>query len=185
MKNIILVLFSFFAIGCSSVAIPVPEKNYVPPAELNYRKYFHSNRNQLDTIEGVWTEFVVGSLYEDGKLIKRKEIPKRARWIVIKKGSHYQILNEYGEQNKFVASFKPSRDPNTFTFDCLFIQSKDHVVTNATMVDEHRIEMAYDAPMGVFEEHYGDFMGEALKTDPYKTLQLHWQFNWLKTFPIE
>ena len=104
---------------------------------------------------------------------------------MIKKGSHYQILNEYGEQNKFVASFKPSRDPNTFTFDCLFIQSKDHVVTNATMVDEHRIEMAYDAPMGVFEEHYGDFMGEALKTDPYKTLQLHWQFNWLKTFPIE
>ena len=69
MKNIILVLFSFFAIGCSSVAIPAPEKNYVPPAELNYRKYFHSNRNQLDTIEGVWTEFVVGSLYEDGKLI--------------------------------------------------------------------------------------------------------------------
>ncbi|MDP7127455.1 MAG: hypothetical protein QGI00_07505 [Candidatus Marinimicrobia bacterium] len=55
----------------------------------------------------------------------------------------------------------------------MFIQSKDHVVTTATMVDGKRIEMAYDAPKGIFAEYYGAFMGEALKADPYKTLQLH------------
>ncbi len=185
MKNLRPFIICCLIFGCSQKALPPPEPDYVPPAEMNYRKYFHSNQKSLDPIEGVWTEFVVGSLYEDGKLIQRKEIPKRARWIVIKKGSHYQILNEYGEQNQFVASFKPSRDSHTFIFDCEFIKSKDRVVTEATMVDGKRIEMAYDAPEGIFEEQYGEFMGEALKADPYKTLQLHWQFNWLKTFPIE
>ena len=41
------------------------------------------------------------------------------------------------------------------------------------MVDGKRIEMAYDAPKGIFAEYYGAFVGEALKADPYKTLQLH------------
>ena len=116
MKNHIFILALFFNFGCIVDQGLKPEPSYVPEAELNYRKYFDTNQNSLDPIEGVWTEYVVGTLYEDGKVIQRKEISKRARWIVFKKGSIYNIINEYGEQNQFVASFKPSRDANTFTF---------------------------------------------------------------------
>jgi hypothetical protein len=169
--------------GCQFNIAPPMDPQYIPVAEKHYRNYFERNREDLDIVEGVWTEYVVGSLYEDGKLIQRKEIPQKARWVVIKKGAQYQILNEYGEQNKFVASFKPTRDKNIFTFDCLFLQSKDHIRVKATLIEGKRIEMAYDAPEGIFAEHYSEFMGEALKSDPAKTLQLYWQFNWLKTFP--
>lgn len=159
------------------------DSDYISVAEKNYRNYFDSNIENLDGIEGVWTEFVVGSLYEDGKLIQRKQIPKRAKWIVSKKGSYYQILNQYGEQNKFVASFKPTNDRNRYIFDCLLTQTNDRITATATLVEGKRIEMAYDAPAGVFAKQYGEFMGEALKSDTAKTLQLYWQFNWLKTFP--
>lgn len=165
--------------------IPKPDSSHIAPAEANYRKYFLSNRDKLDPIEGIWTEYVVGTLYEDGKVIQRKEVPNRARWIVSKKGSVYTILNEYGEQNKYVASFKPGRNDSTFTFDCYFIRTKDHIITRATLVQGNRIEMDYDAPKGVLEENYLEFIGTEMNHDPDKTIVLHWRFNWLKTFPVD
>ncbi|MBT3763985.1 MAG: hypothetical protein HOB42_12390 [Candidatus Marinimicrobia bacterium] len=169
--------------GCTNFEMSKPEPSHIPPAEVNYRKHFLTNKSTLNPIEGVWMEYVVGTLYEDGKVVERKEVPKRARWIVIKKGNVFKIFNEYGEQNKYVASFKQGRQKDTYTFDCYFIKSKDHIITKVLMVDGKRIEMAYDAPKGIFEENYQEFMGKALKHDPEKTLELHWQFNWLKTFP--
>ncbi|MGY8780188.1 MAG: hypothetical protein ACKVJJ_00835 [Fidelibacterota bacterium] len=170
---------------CVSLKLAKPDSSFIPPAEVNYRKYFLTNQSTLNPIEGVWTEYVVGTLYEDGKVVQRKEVPKRARWIVIRKGSLYQILNEYGEQNKFIASFKNGSKKGTYDFDCYFIKSKDRIIAKVSMIDENRIEMEYNAPKGVFEENYREFMGEALKQDSEKKLELNWQFNWLKTFPVD
>ena len=84
-----------FYFACSPKIEIKSNPNYIVPAEVNYRKYFKSNFNSLEPLEGIWTEYVVGTLYDGGKVIERKEIAKRARWIVIKKGSYYNILNEY------------------------------------------------------------------------------------------
>ena len=159
--------------------------NYIAPAEINYREYFARNQARLDPIEGIWTEYVVGTLYHNGKVLQRKEIPKRARWIVIKKEVSYKSLNEYGEQDKYVANFKQKSNENALTVDCYFIKTKDHIRTEAKLVDGNRIEMAYDAPKGVFEENYHQFMDTELPEEEQKQLQLHWQFNWLKTFPLD
>ena len=58
--------------------------SFEPQATRNYKKHFSSNKANLDPIEGVWTEYGVGTLSEDGKVIQRKEIQKRASWIIIK-----------------------------------------------------------------------------------------------------
>ena len=88
-------------------------------------------------------------------------------------------------QNKFIASFKPNSKKDTFTFNCLYLKSKDHIITEAKLVNHNRIEMAYDAPKGVLEENYQEFNGSDTNRDPEKKLVLHWQFNWLKTFPLD
>ena len=90
MKNHIFILALFFNFGCIVDQGLKPEPSYVPEAELNYRKYFDTNQNSLDPIEGVWTEYVVGTLYEDGKVIQRKEISKRDPVDRIQKGIHLQ-----------------------------------------------------------------------------------------------
>ena len=180
-----MVLLSIVNMACIGSVNTGSDMNYIAPAEINYRQYFSRNHSRLDPIEGIWTEYVVGTLYHNGKVLQRKEIPKRARWIVIKKEESYKILNEYGEQNKYVANFKQKSNENAFTFDCYFIKTKDHIRTEAKLVDGNRIEMAYDAPKGVFEENYHQFMDTELPEEEQKQLQLHWQFNWLKTFPLD
>lgn len=182
-KNAIL-FFCIYFFACSSKINIEPDSNYVVPAEKNYREYFKSNYNNLDPLEGIWTEYVVGTLYDDGKVIERKEIAKRARWIVIKNGSHYKVLNEYGEQNKFEASFKQNKIKNSYLFECLFIKTQDHVKVEAKLIDDKTIEMAYNAPKGVFEESYREFMLTDLVDGEQKELELFWQFSWLKTFPL-
>ncbi|MBL7009917.1 MAG: hypothetical protein ISR82_01680 [Candidatus Marinimicrobia bacterium] len=156
---------------------------FEPPAKLNYKKHFTRHQSTLDPIEGIWTEYVVGTLSEDGKVIKRKEIPKRAIWIIIKSKGEYRILNEYGEQNKFIASFKRTPKKNTYTFNVYYLESKDRVMAEATLVNGNRLEMAFDAPKGIFEENYKEFMGPNHSAGSDKQLTLHWQFNWLKSFP--
>ena len=183
-KNAIL-FFCIYFFACSSKINIEPDSNYVVPAEKNYRKYFKSNYNNLDPLEGIWTEYVVGTLYDDGKVIERKEIPKRARWIIIKNGSSYKILNQYGEQNKYVASFKRGKIKNYYTFDCLIIKTKDRINVEAQLIDDTTIEMSYNAPRGIFEESYKEFMLVDLLESEQNNLELYWQFNWLKTFPIE
>ena len=44
--------------------------------------------------------------------------------------------------------------------------------------------MAYNAPKGVFEESYREFMLTDLVDGEQKELELFWQFSWLKTFPL-
>ena len=184
MKKNIILFFLVFYFGCAPKIKIKTDPNYIVPAELNYRKYFKSNYNNLDPLEGIWTEYVVGTLYDAGKVIERKEIAKRARWIVIKNGSHYKVLNEYGEQNKFEASFKQNKIKNSYLFECLFIKTQDHVKVEAKLIDDKTIEMAYNAPKGVFEESYREFMLTDLVDGDQKELELFWQFSWLKTFPL-
>jgi len=45
--------------------------------------------------------------------------------------------------------------------------------------------MSYNAPRGIFEESYKEFMLVDLPESEQNNLELYWQFNWLKTFPIE
>lgn len=184
MKLFLILIVSVFNLSCQGGLKEIVEPSYLAPAEINYRTYFARNISTLDPIEGVWTEFVVGTLYEDGKVLERKEIPRRARWIIIKDGLNYKILNQYGEQNKYIASFKKNIKDNFFTFDCLFINTKDHIKTNAELVDGVRIEMAYNAPDGIFKESYKEFTLSDLSHNEKKNLELFWQFNWLKTYPL-
>ena len=134
-------------------------------------------------LEGVWTEYAVGTLSEDGKVIQRKEIQKRATWIIIKNKGEYQVLNEYGEQNKFIASFTRTSQKNAYMFNAFYSESKDHIKVEAILVNGNRLEMAYDAPPGIFEENYREILDTIHIQDPDKKLTLHWQFNWLKSFP--
>ena len=185
MKKNGIIIFLIFYFACSPNIDIKPDSNYIPLAETNYRKYFKRNYNNLDPLEGIWTEYVVGTLYDDGKVIERKEIAKRARWIVIKKGSSYKILNEYGEQNTYEASFKHNKKKNSYTFDCLIIKTKDHIKVEAKLIDGKTIEMSYNAPKGIFEDSYKEFMLTDLPESEQKNLELFWQFNWLKTFPLD
>ena len=109
-----VLLLSLF--GCSKLIEQQSKIAPISQALTNYQKYFSTNQNSLDPIEGIWTEYVVGTLYEDGKVIHRKEVEKRATWIIIKKGATYQILNDYGEQNKFIAV---SSHRHGLQFECL------------------------------------------------------------------
>ena len=182
-KNAILFYLLFYFACLPNINIE-PDANYIVPAEMNYRNYFKSNYSSLDPLEGIWIEYVVGTLYDNGKVIERKEIPKRARWIVIKSGSNYKILNEYGEQNKYKASFKQNKIKDSYTFDCLFIKTKDHIKVEAKFIDEKIIKMAYNAPEGIFAESYKEFMLTDLLKNEQRELELFWQFSWIKTFPL-
>ncbi|MEA1882413.1 MAG: hypothetical protein U9N31_08450 [Candidatus Marinimicrobia bacterium] len=172
-------------VGCGNLIEQQSKIAPISQALKNYQKYFSSNQNILNPIEGIWREFVVGTLYEDGNVIQRKEVRNRATWIIIKKGGKYQVLNDYGEQNKYIASFKQGSKKDTYTFNCLYLESKDRIITEARLVNNNRIEMAYDAPQGVIEENYREFVGMEMNRDPEKKLELHWQFNWLKSFPVD
>ena len=103
--NFKITLYIFIFSGCTNLVKQQDSMPFEPPATRNYKKHFSSHKANLDPIEGVWTEYAVGTLSEDGKVIQRKEIQKRASWIIIKNKGEYQVLNEYGEQNKFIASF--------------------------------------------------------------------------------
>ena len=182
-KNVILFCLLFY-VACSPNINIEPDANYIVPAEMNYRKYFKNNYNSLDPLEGIWVEYVVGTLYDGGKVVERKEIPKRARWIIIKNGSNYKILNEYGEQNKYEALFKKNKIKDSYIFDCLFIKTKDHIKVEAKLIDDKTIEMSYNAPKGIFQESYKEFMLTDLVDNEQKELELFWQFSWIKTFPL-
>ena len=184
MKKSAILFFLIFYFACTPNLNIKPDSAYIVPAEVNYRKYFKSNYKSLDTLEGVWIEYVVGTLYDDGKVIERKEIAKRARWIVIKEGSYYKILNEYGEQNKYEASFEKNNVKNSYIFNCLFIKTKDRVEVEAKLINSKTIEMAYNAPKGIFEESYREFMLTDLLNGEQKELELFWQFSWIKIFPL-
>ena len=83
MKFFFVIIFLFFA--CTQLPLD-QETELKTPVQKSYEKYFHRNKNSLDPIEGIWTEYAVGTLYGDHKVIKRETEPKRARWIVVKKG---------------------------------------------------------------------------------------------------
>ena len=177
---LIISLFIIILSGCTQLLKQQTTIPFEPPATLNYKKYFTSHKATLNPIEGIWTEYVVGTLYDNGTVVKREEIPKRASWIIIKNKNEYQILNEYGEQNKYIASFKPAREKDTYIFNAYYLKSKDRVKAEAKLVDGHRIEMAYEAPQGMFDQNYIEI--ENLNHSD-KQLTLLWQFNWLKIFP--
>jgi len=144
------------------------------PVQKSYEKYFQRNKKSLDPIEGIWTEYAVGTLYGDHKVIKRETEPKRARWIVVKKGKIFKILNIYGNQHFFNASFTPTNKKGFYHFECSIRETKDHISTMAQVFGVDRIEMAYNAPKGVFNDVY------TLSND---NLELHWEIQWLKSTP--
>ena len=181
--NFKITLYIFIFSGCTNLVKQQDSVPFEPPATRNYKKHFSSHKANLDPIEGVWTEYAVGTLSEDGKVIQRKEIQKRASWIIIKNKGEYQVLNEYGEQNKFIASFTRTSQKNAYMFNAFYFESKDHIKVEAILVNGNRLEMAYDAPPGVFEKNYREILDTIHIQDPDKKLTLHWQFNWLKSFP--
>jgi hypothetical protein len=100
-------LVSFLLLSACAKIIEQQSNILVPsPTELYYQKYFVQHKDKLDPIEGIWTENVVATLYENNKVVTRETEADRATWVIIKKGKEYVILNRYGEQNKFIASFK-------------------------------------------------------------------------------
>ena len=132
----------------------------------------------MDPIEGIWTEYAVGILYGDRKVIKREVQPKRATWIVIKRGKKFEVLNVNGNKYFFDASFIPTNKKDIYQFECMIHESKDQIKTSAKLIDPNRLEMAYDAPKRFFNDVYKSSIEKS-----EKDLELYWEVEWLK-YPI-
>ena len=186
--NVSLVSFLLLS-ACAKIIeqqsnIPVPS-----PTELYYQKYFVQHKDKLDPIEGIWTENVVATLYENNKVVTRETEAERATWVIIKKGKEYVILNRYGEQNKFIASFKSGQKADTYIYACFDKQTKENIKAEAKMIQNNLIEMEYDAPESVLKENYHEYLSVDLsqidQNYEKKYIVLHWQFNWLKILPLD
>ena len=182
-------LVSFLLLSACAKIIEQQSNILVPsPTELYYQKYFVQHKDKLDPIEGIWTENVVATLYENNKVMTRKTEADRATWVIIKKGKEYVILNRYGEQNKFIASFKSGQKEGTYIYTCFDKQTKENIKAEAKMIQNNLIEMEYDAPESVLKENYHEYLNvDSSQIDQNyekKNIVLHWQFNWLKILPL-
>ncbi len=175
MKPLFLCFVAFINFGCSNLLL---DNKYVykTPVQKGYESYFKKNKNALDPIEGIWTEYAVGILYGDNKVIKREVEPKRAIWIVIKKGNFFEVLDVNGKQYFFDASLKPTGKKDVYQFECIIHETKDRLSTSAKLIESNRLEMAYDAPKGFFNKVY-----ESSAKDSKKDLELYWEVQWLKS----
>ena len=183
-------LVSFLLLSACAKIIEQQSNILVPsPTELYYQKYFVQHKDKLDPIEGIWTENVVATLYENNKVVTRETEAERATWVIIKKGKEYVILNRYGEQNKFIASFKSGQKEGTYTYTCFYKQTKENIKAEAKMIQNNLIEMEYDAPESVLKENYHEYLNvDSSQIDQNyekKNIVLHWQFNWLKILPLD
>ena len=182
-------LVSFLLLSACAKIIEQQSNILVPsPTELYYQKYFVQHKDKLDPIEGIWTENVVATLYENNKVVTRETEEKRAIWVIIKKGKEYVILNRYGEQNKFIASFKSGQKEGTYIYTCFDKQTKENIKAEAKMIQNNLIELEYDAPESVLKENYHEYLNvDSSQIDQNyekKNIVLHWQFNWLKILPL-
>jgi len=182
-------LVSFLLLSACAKIIEQQSNILVPsPTELYYQKYFVQHKDKLDPIEGIWTENVVATLYENNKVVTRESEAERATWVIIKKGKEYVILNRYGEQNKFIASFKSGQKEGTYIYTCFDKQTKENIKAEAKMIQNNLIEMEYDAPESVLKENYHEYLNvDSSQIDQNyekKNIVLHWQFNWLKILPL-
>ena len=182
-------LVSFLLLSACAKIIEQQSNILVPsPTELYYQKYFVQHKDKLDPIEGIWTENVVATLYENNKVVTRESEAERATWVIIKKGKEYVILNRYGEQNKFIASFKSGQKEGTYIYTCFDKQTKENIKAEAKMIQNNLIEMEYDAPESVLKENYHEHLNvDSSQIDQNyekKNIVLHWQFNWLKILPL-
>ena len=158
--NVSLISFLLLS-ACTKIAKIIEEQSIIPvpsPTELYYQKYFVQHKNKLDPIEGIWTENVVATLYENNKVVTRETEEKRAIWVIIKKGKEYVILNRYGEQNKFIASFKSGQKADTYIYTCFDKQTKENIKAEAKIIKNNLIEMEYDAPESVLKENYHEYL---------------------------
>lgn len=183
-------LVSFLLLSACAKIIEQQSNIQVPsPTELYYQKYFVQHKDKLDPIEGIWTENVVATLYENNKVVTRETEAERATWVIIKKGKEYVILNRYGEQNKFIASFKSGQKEGTYIYTCFDKQTKENIKAEAKMIQNNLIEMEYDAPESVLKENYHEYLNvDSSQIDQNyekKNIVLHWQFNWLKILPLD
>ncbi|HIB27311.1 MAG TPA: hypothetical protein EYO49_06775, partial [Candidatus Marinimicrobia bacterium] len=152
-------LVSFLLLSACAKIIEQQSNILVPsPTELYYQKYFVQHKDKLDPIEGIWTENVVATLYENNKVVTRETEAERATWVIIKKGKEYVILNRYGEQNKFIASFKSGQKEGTYIYTCFDKQTKENIKAEAKMIQNNLIEMEYDAPESVLKENYHEYL---------------------------
>jgi len=188
--NVSLISFLLLS-ACTKIAKIIEEQSNIPvpsPTELYYQKYFVQHKEKLDSIEGIWTENVVATLYENNKVVTRDTEAGRATWVIIKKGKEYVILNRYGEQNKFIASFKSGQKADTYIYTCFDKQTKENIKAEAKMIQNNLIEMEYDAPESVLKENYHEYLNvdsnQIDQNDEKKNIVLHWQFNWLKILPL-
>ena len=182
-------LVSFLLLSACAKIIEQQSNILIPsPTELYYQKYFVQHKDKLDLIEGIWTENVVATLYENNKVVTRETEAERATWVIIKKGKEYVILNRYGEQNKFIASFKSGQKEGTYIYTCFDKQTKENIKVEAKMIQNNLIEMEYDAPESVLKENYHEYLNvDSSQIDQNyekKNIVLHWQFNWLKILPL-
>ncbi len=182
-------LVSFLLLSACAKIIEQQSNILIPsPTELYYQKYFVQHKDKLDPIEGIWTENVVATLYENNKVVTRETEAERATWVIIKKGKEYVILNRYGEQNKFIASFKSGQKEGTYIYTCFDKQTKENIKAEAKMIQNNLIEMEYDAPESVLKENYHEYLNvDSSQIDQNyekKNIVLHWQFNWLKILPL-
>ncbi len=175
MRSALLIFAIFFLQSCALQKQNI-SKNIQTAAELNYEKYFKRNINSIDTIEGIWYEYAVGSLYKDRVLLQRIREPNRATWIIIKdqNSNKYSVLNANGKDNYYKASFSPTANKNIFAFDCIIKGTQTNISSLANTSNPNQLEMEYNAPKSLISENYSDIKGDMV---------LHWKIEWIKSFP--
>ena len=83
-----------------------------------------------------------------------------------------------GKQTFFNATFAPTNKNRVYQFKCLIYDTKDQLLSLAELVEPDRLEMAYNAPKGLFNNIYNSKV-----SDNEKDLDLYWEIQWLRSSP--
>ena len=186
-QHIKLVLsFALVLFGCINPLYEedIEEFNHMKTKE-EMMNYFSKNKDNLESIEGLWTLGVIRTLYEHGIKIASESETNRMDLAVIKEGDLFRIYNMNGGPISFIASFTQTDESGIYDYKCYFTDTKDMVSTTARLFGNSMLRYEYDAPKGILMNYY-------YKAGPYKgskevkriiedgNMRLNWKFSWTK-----
>jgi hypothetical protein len=148
---------------------------------IDFVTYFDQKKD-LDPIEGIWSVNVFRKLYYRDSLLLQENEEVISEWAIVKENAlQYKVkdINRRGNYDKevFFATFERTSFPNLYTYHCDFNLPEWSATANAFMVEEQIIEYSYWASEVYMKHTYKDSYMPGLK--------LHWDFIWVKKYPIQ
>lgn len=140
--------------------------------------YLDENSKTLDKIEGIWDLNVVRTLYKNDSIIGQEFDENRSQWGIIRENeSTFKVvdinnLKVDDKINDIEASFEKVLAKNTYFYRCHFKNIDWLKIAIADFWNERTIHYSYYVSKSYMKHIYGP------NYDP--TLQLHWEFYWVK-----